>query len=931
MSRGTAVASVPSAVPGPVPEEHCHKLQNLIKPCIDSFNYMLEEGLALAVQDIPAQEVPLVAEGAAGPVLLFWLEDVQIGHPRKNDDSVDPRLFPGECRERELTYAAPLMATLCRRVGDGPVERVQRKLGDIPIMVKSGRCHLAGMGPADMVRRHEDAGELGGYFICNGIERCIRMLQMPRRNHIMAIERSSFGRRGPAFSNMATSIRCVRRDQSAVTVYLHYMHDGNAMVRFAVRKQEFFVPVVLMLKALKDTTDREIYEKLVRGDTSNTFLSDRVELILQDATKQALHTRRAVLSYLGSRFRAVLDVPASLPDEAVGASLLRRFLFVHLNDDADKYELLLLMLRKLYAFVSGDAKPDNADALMNHEILLPGHMYLIFLKEKLEEALLSIRNQMTRDLRIDASRVNLQDGAYFLRCVDRAPDIGRKLYYFLATGNLLSSTGLDLMQVSGYTIVAEKLNFLRYLSHFRSVHRGQFFSEMKTTAVRKLLPENWGFLCPVHTPDGAPCGLLNHFAANCLLVTRPGDAPHLPTLLSALGMTPSHGAGATALPHNYLPVVLDGKLLGGVHPRMAQQLADELRLLKVNGERGVPAELEIAAVMPGRGGGCYPGIYLFLCSARMLRPVVHLKSGKVELIGPFEQVHPRARPRGAPACSRGRWRAQVFMEIACQEADIRADTTHREIDPTNILSVVASLTPFSDFNQSPRNMYQCQVRARARAVAVAAVAAAPHSRARDTPDGQADHGDALPQLVAPRGQQDVPHPVAAGAAGADARTAGVPHRRVPVRDQCRGGRHLVHGVRHGGRHDPEQSLLRARLWARHRVQDQGGGSGGGGRAQPRLKAALWSAGRWWRAQAGGCRQGGGRCACRHGGRGRLAHRGAAAARGRRHVLRGGRCDGAGAVREAQGVGAGGGGRGAAAGGGCEQAAAEDQHQAALQS
>lgn len=28
------------------------------------------------------------------------------------------------------------------------------------------------------------------------------------------------------------------------------------------------------------------------------------------------------------------------------------------------------------------------------------------------------------------------------------------------------------------------------------------FMEMKTTAVRKLLPDQWGFLCPVHTPDG---------------------------------------------------------------------------------------------------------------------------------------------------------------------------------------------------------------------------------------------------------------------------------------------------------------------------------------------------------------------------------------------------------------------------------------------
>lgn len=49
-------------------------------------------------------------------------------------------------------------------------------LGDIPIMVCSKQCHLNGLGPEDMVSLHEDAGEFGGYFILNGIEKIIRML-----------------------------------------------------------------------------------------------------------------------------------------------------------------------------------------------------------------------------------------------------------------------------------------------------------------------------------------------------------------------------------------------------------------------------------------------------------------------------------------------------------------------------------------------------------------------------------------------------------------------------------------------------------------------------------------------------------------------------------------------------------------------------------
>ena len=60
-----------------------------------------------------------------------------------------------------------------------------------------------------------------------------------------------------------------------------------------------------------------------------------------------------------------------------------------------------------------------------------------------------------------------------------------------------------------------------HLTQCPSVHRGAYFNDSRTSSVRKLLPEGWGFLCPVHTPDGAPCGLLNHLAASCQVITHP--------------------------------------------------------------------------------------------------------------------------------------------------------------------------------------------------------------------------------------------------------------------------------------------------------------------------------------------------------------------------------------------------------------------------
>ncbi|RYH19656.1 hypothetical protein EON65_25800 [archaeon] len=148
----------------------------------------------------------------------------------------------------------------------------------------------------------------------------------------------------------------------------------------------------------------------------------------------------------------------------------------------------------------------------------------MYVKEKVEEALLGVKQGILKDLRTHAGHLltflhdHLHTQKYYTKLCERnMSSVGNKVGSFLSTGNIVTSTGLDLMQVSGYTIVAEKLNYLRYvyvyvyvlyvcicvthkslcypsyfpprlhsfryLSHFQSVHRGQFFTTMKTTTV----------------------------------------------------------------------------------------------------------------------------------------------------------------------------------------------------------------------------------------------------------------------------------------------------------------------------------------------------------------------------------------------------------------------------------------------------------------
>ncbi|RAL17261.1 DNA-directed RNA polymerase I core subunit RPA135 [Aspergillus homomorphus CBS 101889] len=691
-----------------------------IRPHVDSFNALFDgpKTLEEALKDIGTktfldgdvetseQKKVRIAEGRKAPrrnrlnvrISEVFLEKPALP-PTNKFATRNRNIYPSECRERHATYRGKLRARIEWQVNNGDWMESVRELGQVPIMLRTNRCHLEKATPHELVEHKEESEELGGYFIVNGNEKLIRMLVVGKRNYPMAIVRGSFVKRGHTYTKYGIQIRSVRPDQTSQTNSLHYLTDGNLTFRFSWRKNEYLIPVMMILKALVETNDREIFEGIVGNASSegikNTFITDRVELLLRTYKAYNKHSRSACRSYLGEKFKPVLGVAADMSNEDAGTEFLRKVVLPHLGchnvtetQDYDKFKMLLFMIRKLYALVAGDCAPDNPDAVSNQEILLGGFLYGMLLKERLEEWVRSF-SPILRDWSNRNSGAKFTDSAFerdFLsKIVKRSNEnIGGALEYFLSTGNLVSPTGLDLQQASGYTVMAEKINFYRFISHFRMIHRGSFFAQLKTTTVRKLLPESWGFFCPVHTPDGAPCGLLNHLAHKCLIATSDVDVSKVPKALVQLGV---RSESSVSVEEN-VTVQLDGRIIGYCSPKQAGAIANTLRRWKVAGDDRIPLELEIGYV-PNSTGGQYPGIYMFSQAARMFRPVKYLPLGKLDYVGPFEQP---------------------FMEIACMPNDlISGVSTHIEFTPTNMLSIVANMTPFSDQNQSPRNMYQCQM------------------------------------------------------------------------------------------------------------------------------------------------------------------------------------------------------------------------------
>jgi len=662
---------------------------------IDSLDYSFEICLERAISYLRPIHISLSKE--KNQVMRLWIDKAEPQKPFKEGLGLmvkDTRMLPSECRQRAKTYSGKIILTVAIQTDNSPINKITIEVPNIPVMVMSKLCHLRGMSGAELIAHQENVSEFGGYFIVHGLEKLMRMLIVPKRNYPIGIYRPSYSNRGQYYTGHAVQIRCVRDDEFAQTVTLHYLSNGEVTLRILYQKQEFLIPVILIMKALVNCTDEEMFLKIVRNSSHGTDIGDRVELLITEGKRYYnLNWKEDYLSYLGEKFRAILEVGDDMSNEEVGSVFLRDHILVHLNDNAAKFDMLCVMMEKLYGLANGLISPDNLDSIMNQEILLPGQTYIGLLCEKLQDILIISKARILKDDKANHSKV--KDLNYIKKILIRqALTVGRKMEYFLATGNLISRSNLDLQQVAGFVIIAEKLNHVRYLSHFRSIHRGQYFTEMKTTGVRKLLPESWGFICPVHTPDGTPCGLLNHISLACTPITRESlSATHLKKFLQVLStfglILSSQSEPYRAFDNSFIRVLCDGRLVGYIPEITTSNFVNSIRKAKVEGV-DISEHIEIAYIPRSEYAKSkqFSGVYLFTTPGRFSRPVRNLLYGKTEWIGALEQI---------------------YLSIATCEEEIREDTTHQELKQRNILSIIAATIPFLEYNQSPRNMYQCQM------------------------------------------------------------------------------------------------------------------------------------------------------------------------------------------------------------------------------
>uniref|UniRef100_A0A4X1V7P1 DNA-directed RNA polymerase n=2 Tax=Sus scrofa TaxID=9823 RepID=A0A4X1V7P1_PIG len=378
-------------------EQQKPALQELTRAHVESFNYAVREGLSHAVQAIPPFEFTFKDER-----ISLTIVDAAISPPTVPKGSIckELNIYPAECRGRRSTYRGRLTADISWAVNGISKGVIKQFLGYVPIMVKSKLCNLYSLSPRALIEHHEEAEEMGGYFIINGIEKVIRMLIMPRRNFPIAMVRPKWKSRGPGYTQYGVSMHCVREEHSAVNMNLHYLENGTVMLNFIYRKELFFLPLGFALKALVSFSDYQIFQELIKGKEDDSFLRNSVSQMLRIVMEEGCATQKQVLNYLGERFRVKVNLPDWYPNEQAAEFLFNECICIHLKSNTEKFYMLCLMTRKLFALAKGECMEENPDSLVNQEVLTPGQLFLMFLKGSLPWTVHHIGGTVLREKRI---------------------------------------------------------------------------------------------------------------------------------------------------------------------------------------------------------------------------------------------------------------------------------------------------------------------------------------------------------------------------------------------------------------------------------------------------------------------------------------------------------------------------------------------------
>jgi len=459
------------------------KERGLIRFQIDSYNDFVTRRIPRILKEIKEikPDIPDLGE------FKIKLGDFTIGKENwgpwvKEADGSERPILPTEARIRSLTYATPMFVEMSTVMNDIESEGRWVNFGDMPLMLKSKVCPLSSMSRQELVEAGENPDDPGGYFIVNGTERILVLVEEIAPNRII-VNKVSTG-------NVTELARIHSEKDGYIQRHiLERKRNGMVTISFAnVNK----LPVAILIKALGLERDRDIV-MMISDDPAvqEEFYSNLYGIDISKAEEG--------LDGIGKHIK--IPQPEYRIERAT--RLIDKYLLPHIGQTPEnrleKAVFLTKAVGRLIKLHLDKIEDDDLDHYSNKRLRLSGDLLEILLRS----ILLGKWGLITR-ITYNYQKLTKRGRMPPLQAIVETNVLTNQLVSALAIGSWVGGR-------KGVSQRLERGSYVKTMSHMRNV-LSPLTSTQEHFEARELHPTHWGKVCTSETPEGATIGLRKYLA-----------------------------------------------------------------------------------------------------------------------------------------------------------------------------------------------------------------------------------------------------------------------------------------------------------------------------------------------------------------------------------------------------------------------------------
>lgn len=691
---------------------------------------------------------------------VVCFENLKIFPPRYTRDGKVLPMSPKLAREQQVTYGGDWHVDVVLRKGSCNGPELDRKtgicIGTVPTMLRSRNCILHDKSPRELALFGEDPKDPGGYFIIDGVEKVVLLQEQLAVNRIFLMNMDTKG------STVARMTANTVRGTALIELALDKRTHTVVKIRFpsmrgAKQGEQYKSINVLRIFRIFGISDPEAIQNII-----GVFIKPEY------AKKSLLKLTRNLVDYL--MVQDDIDIMAAKMGKSELSKtekqqevkrVLDTDLFPHLNnlpgpdnetvEERDnritkaKIYLLSIMIARFLEHLAGFRPLDDRDSWSNKRVEGAGRMM-----EQL------FRNAWRKTLGIVQAAI--ETGS-----IKDLGGIVEKIRYSIITDTFHDSFITSNWGVKGTQMknnVAQTLgrgSVIETLAHVNTVDVSISRTD-RQPSLRLVQNSQWGLICPVSTPEGENSGLVKNLTILAKVSIERNDTDIIRLLIGDTTKGIPQRVSSDINVREQWPdkIIVNGKFLGWCDGVEVHKFLVDLRR-----SGALPSDMSVVKEEDW--------IYVDVGPSRLVRPLLivdpdqqlaidrlglrgksnHelLTSGAMEYMSAWEQEYIKIATStkviqdrlklindAADALNSAKsdldriLKGETIMidingskaPMSVQEAENRLASandaveklrknkpyTHCEVDPQAILGIAASLIPWPNHNQAPRNTYQ---------------------------------------------------------------------------------------------------------------------------------------------------------------------------------------------------------------------------------